>query len=98
MTDLSLQSIRTTPGRDLIALVIGELDRDAEAGRKAAAHCGAENVAPLLLASHGLANALRTVLARGDDRTGRLFADAIRSSLLSHYAVPVPTTERENAA
>lgn len=31
MTDLSLQSIRTTPGRDLIALVIGELDRDAEA-------------------------------------------------------------------
>lgn len=31
MTDLSPQSIRTTPGRDLIAMVIGELDRDAEA-------------------------------------------------------------------
>lgn len=65
MTDLSLQSIRTTPGRDLIALVIGELDRDAEAGRKAAGHYGAENVSPLLLVNGGLADALRFVLSRG---------------------------------
>lgn len=68
MNELTPATIRTMPGRELIALAVADLDRDAEAGRRAVERYGAESVATSLLVSGGLADALRFVLSRGSIR------------------------------
>lgn len=65
MSELTPATIRTMPGRELLALALAELDADAEAGRRAVEHYGAANVAPSLIIAGGLADALRLVLGRG---------------------------------